>query len=167
MYETGIHYCSTLKYKFIWRKDQNIWLYNSLLKLRMVIWSDNNHSVESCSVLNLNYPFWHETCKLSNNNGLNFSNVKHDKILLSVWPLTCIYIQIELCMMLFYFICHRKYCFILYSFTYMYTYLLNQVPGWHPRARPWAHLKLLLQYKTLSLWVLGGWTSHLGLFNIC
>ena len=89
------------------------------------------------------------------------------KILLSVWPLTCIYIHIELCMMLFYFICHRKYCFIQYSFTYMYTYLFNQVPGWHPRARPWAHLKLLLQYKTLSLWVLGGWTSHLGLFNIC
>ena len=72
-------YSLLLKYKFIWRKDQNIWLYNSLLKLRMVIWSYNNHSVESCSVLNLNYPLWHETCKLSNNNGLNFSNVKHDQ----------------------------------------------------------------------------------------
>ena len=32
-------------------KRPNIWLYNSLLKLRMVIWSDNNHSVDSCSVL--------------------------------------------------------------------------------------------------------------------
>ena len=36
-------------------------------------------TAHSCSVLNLNHPLGHETSKLSNTNGLNFSNVKHDK----------------------------------------------------------------------------------------
>ena len=149
------------------RKDQNIWLYNSLLKLRIVIWSDNNHSVDSCSVLNLNYPFWHETCKLSNNNGLNFSNVKHDKknfYLYDQWHAFTYTSNCAWC----YLISYVKGSIVsFYIVLCICTYLLNLFPRWHPRAHQWAHLKLLLQYKTLSLWVLGGWTSHLALLNIC
>ena len=113
MYETGIdeiqiHRKKRPKYLI---KQQ---LYSNL-GLSFEVMTTTAHS---CSVLNLNHPLWHETCKLSNNNDWISAMWSMIKILLSVWPMTFIYIHIELCMMLFYFICQRKYCFILYSFTY-------------------------------------------------
>ena len=165
MYETGIHCC--------W--NTNSYEVKTKISDYTTVYSNLGWSFEVTTTTQLNHVLYWISTIPSDMKHVNYPTTMDwiskmwsmIKILLSVWPLTCIYIHIELCMMLFYFICHRKYCFILYSFTYMYTYLLNQVPGWHPRARLCAHLKLLLQYKTLSLWVLGGWTSHLGLFNIC
>ena len=163
MYETGMYEIQ------IHRKKRPKYLIKQQLYSNLG-WSSEvmTTTAHSCSVLNLNHPLWHETCKLSNNNDWISGMWSMIKVLLSVWPMTCIYIHIELCMMLFHFICQRKYCFILYSFTYSHICthtcwieFLDSIPEL-VHEHIWS---CSFSIKLCPLWVLGGWTSHLALLN--